>query len=72
MAQHQRKLLEALFGMTSGDGGSGGGTKKHFSDAAVCKFFLAGLCPHDLFTNTVRRFQRLSIRHSRSETADRR
>lgn len=28
------------------------GRKMHFSDAKVCKYFICGLCPHELFTNT--------------------
>jgi len=26
--------------------------QRHFSDSDVCKWFLMGLCPHDLFPNT--------------------
>lgn len=38
--------------------------KLHFTDAKVCKDFLTGLCPHDLFSNTVsacRPFVHLSL-----------
>ncbi|KAJ3409580.1 splicing factor [Chytridiales sp. JEL 0842] len=41
----QRKLLEALMG--------GGSTANlHFTDPKICRSFLCGMCPHDLFTNT--------------------
>ncbi len=26
--------------------------QKHFDDERVCKFFLCGFCPHELFVNT--------------------
>ncbi len=26
--------------------------QKHFDDDRVCKFFLCGFCPHELFVNT--------------------
>jgi hypothetical protein len=47
----QRKLLDQLMG--TGRNGEGGGAK-HFSDRDVCRFYLVGLCPHELFGNTVR------------------
>jgi len=28
------------------------GGNKHFDDERVCKFFLCGFCPHELFVNT--------------------
>lgn len=56
----QRKLLDQLMG--TGRNGEGGGTK-HFSDRDVCRFYLVGLCPHDLFGNTVRRPRRAHGRH---------
>lgn len=28
------------------------GRQMHFSDDKVCKFYICGLCPHELFTNT--------------------
>ncbi|KAJ3028355.1 splicing factor, partial [Rhizophlyctis rosea] len=48
-AAEQRKLLEQLMGKEAL-----GGTPDtiHFTDPNVCKNFLCGLCPHDLFTNT--------------------
>jgi hypothetical protein len=29
-------------------------TTLHFTDDKVCRNFLCGTCPHDLFSNTVR------------------
>ncbi|RKO92093.1 hypothetical protein BDK51DRAFT_24519 [Blyttiomyces helicus] len=48
-AEEQRKLLEALMGKEAL-----GGTPDNldYKDPTVCKDFLSGLCPHDLFTNT--------------------
>jgi RNA-binding protein Luc7-like 2 len=45
----QRKLLDALMG-TNRNGEKP--TTKHFSDPDVCKYFLCGLCPSELFVNT--------------------
>ncbi len=45
----QRKLLDALMGANR----DGGGTQKHFTDKDVCKPYLCGLCPNELFNNTV-------------------
>lgn len=64
MAAEQRKLLEQLMGAEAlvggggGGGGSGGGrgSKKssmlHVTDPKICRSFLCGICPHDLFVNT--------------------
>ncbi|KAK6845908.1 U1 snRNP splicing complex subunit (Luc7) [Apiospora arundinis] len=48
MAAEQRKLLEQLMGnpMTTSRG------SYTLTDAKVCRSYLAGTCPHDLFTNT--------------------
>ncbi|KND02354.1 uncharacterized protein SPPG_02824 [Spizellomyces punctatus DAOM BR117] len=48
-AAEQRKLLEALMGKEA-LGGTPDNVK--FTDTTVCRNFLCGLCPHDLFTNT--------------------
>ncbi|KAI9003182.1 small nuclear ribonucleoprotein [Gaertneriomyces semiglobifer] len=48
-AAEQRKLLEALMGKEA-LGGVPDTVK--FTDPQVCRNFLCGLCPHDLFTNT--------------------
>lgn len=50
MVELQRKLLDALMG--SNRNGAIGTTSKRFTDEDVCRFFLVGLCPHELFTNT--------------------
>ncbi|KAI5778371.1 hypothetical protein EDC01DRAFT_634761 [Geopyxis carbonaria] len=47
MAAEQRRLLEQLMG-TPNQSNTGG----HYTDANVCRSFLVGTCPHDLFTNT--------------------
>lgn len=54
----QRKLLDQLMG--TGRNGEGGGAK-HFSDRDVCRYYLVGLCPHDLFGNTVRLYALLGV-----------
>ncbi|KAI9893971.1 MAG: splicing factor [Vezdaea aestivalis] len=53
MAAEQRKLLEQLMGdQLMGGGGASRGQQLSITDPKVCKSFLAGTCPHDLFTNT--------------------
>ncbi len=49
-AEAQRKLLEQLMGKEAMYGS--GIQKLDFTDASVCKDYLCGLCPHDLFPNT--------------------
>ncbi|EWC46395.1 U1 snRNP-associated protein usp106 [Drechslerella stenobrocha 248] len=46
MASEQRRLLEQLMGTSR----TPSSTK--YSDATVCRSYLVGTCPHDLFTNT--------------------
>ncbi|CAG8977576.1 hypothetical protein HYALB_00008352 [Hymenoscyphus albidus] len=48
MAAEQRKLLEQLMGA----GASSRAAQLSITDPKVCRSFLAGTCPHDLFTNT--------------------
>ncbi|KAI9850524.1 MAG: splicing factor [Thelocarpon superellum] len=48
MAAEQRKLLEQLMGA----GASSRSSQLAITDPKVCRSFLAGTCPHDLFTNT--------------------
>ncbi|MCJ1354175.1 MAG: splicing factor [Icmadophila ericetorum] len=48
MAAEQRKLLEQLMGA----GASSRHAQLSITDPKVCRSFLAGTCPHDLFTNT--------------------
>ena len=50
LAELQRKNLETLMGAEA-MGTLPEDTK--FTDAKVCRNFLCGMCPHDLFTNTV-------------------
>ncbi len=51
-----RKQLQALMGNLGAPEGDDDdpGVGKNFSDRDVCKHYLVGLCPHDLFHNTVR------------------
>lgn len=48
MAAEQRKILEQLMGASS--------TSRHaqlsLTDPKVCRSYIAGTCPHDLFINT--------------------
>ena len=46
----QRKLLDSLMGKDRN--GDVNVSTKHFTDPDVCKNYLCGLCPHDLFGNT--------------------
>lgn len=48
MAAEQRKLLEQLMGASS----SSRAAQLSMTDPKVCRSYLAGTCPHDLFTNT--------------------
>ncbi|KAJ5646905.1 U1 snRNP splicing complex subunit (Luc7) [Penicillium lividum] len=54
MAAEQRKLLEQLMGADQLIGSSAQGRNSQLSitDAKVCRSYLVGTCPHDLFTNT--------------------
>ncbi|EZF20539.1 hypothetical protein H112_05216 [Trichophyton rubrum D6] len=54
MAAEQRKLLEQLMGADQLIGGpsSGRNAQVAITDPKVCRSYLAGTCPHDLFTNT--------------------
>ncbi|KAF2453769.1 hypothetical protein BDY21DRAFT_292320 [Lineolata rhizophorae] len=57
MAAEQRKLLEQLMGeqLMSGPGTSRG-PQLSMTDSKVCRSYLVGTCPHDLFTNTKQDF----------------
>jgi hypothetical protein len=46
-----KEQLDALLGADRN--GKSGMKDIHFTDSKVCKFFLAGLCPNELFINTV-------------------
>ncbi|KAK0710061.1 hypothetical protein B0T26DRAFT_723954 [Lasiosphaeria miniovina] len=48
MAAEQRKLLEQLMG----GGMASRSAQLSLTDQKVCRSYLAGTCPHDLFTNT--------------------
>ncbi|KAF7549242.1 hypothetical protein G7Z17_g6527 [Cylindrodendrum hubeiense] len=48
MAAEQRKLLEQLMGASA----SSRAAQLSVTDPKVCRSYLAGTCPHDLFTNT--------------------
>ncbi|CAK7229106.1 splicing factor [Sporothrix curviconia] len=48
MAAEQRKLLEQLMG----GGVTSRGAQMSLNDPKVCRSYIAGTCPHDLFTNT--------------------
>ncbi|GJC98755.1 U1 snRNP splicing complex subunit [Colletotrichum higginsianum] len=48
MAAEQRKLLEQLMGGSA----SSRGASLSMTDPKVCRSFIVGTCPHDLFTNT--------------------
>ncbi|KAI9847497.1 MAG: splicing factor [Sclerophora amabilis] len=53
MAAEQRKLLEQLMGdQLMGSGGSSRSSQLSMTDPKVCRSFIVGTCPHDLFTNT--------------------
>jgi len=55
MAAEQRRLLEQLMGEQLLSAGPGAATKApqlSITDPKVCRSYLAGSCPHDLFTNT--------------------
>jgi hypothetical protein len=47
-----RRQLDAL--MDKNRDHPSGVTLKHFSDRDVCKHYLCGCCPHDLFQNTIK------------------
>ncbi|KAI9809575.1 MAG: hypothetical protein M1825_000007 [Sarcosagium campestre] len=53
MAAEQRKLLEQLMGdQLMGGGPSSRAAQLSLTDPKVCRSFIVGTCPHDLFTNT--------------------
>lgn len=47
MAAEQRKLLEQLMGASTTRA-----SQVSLTDPKVCRSYIAGTCPHDLFTNT--------------------
>ncbi|BDD56699.1 splicing factor [Monascus purpureus] len=54
MAAEQRKLLEQLMGADQliGTGAPSRNAQLSITDQKVCRSYLVGTCPHDLFTNT--------------------
>jgi uncharacterized membrane protein YgcG len=52
MAAEQRKLLEQLMGDSFNTASSSRTANLTLSSPQVCRSYLAGTCPHDLFTNT--------------------
>ncbi|KAF7591130.1 splicing factor [Aspergillus hancockii] len=54
MAAEQRKLLEQLMGADQlmGTGAPSRSAQLAITDSKVCRSYLVGTCPHDLFTNT--------------------
>ncbi|KAI9673018.1 MAG: splicing factor [Caeruleum heppii] len=52
MAAEQRKLLEQLMGDQLMGPSASRSTQLSLTDPKVCRSFIAGTCPHDLFTNT--------------------
>ncbi|ODQ67587.1 LUC7-domain-containing protein [Nadsonia fulvescens var. elongata DSM 6958] len=58
MAAEQRKLLAQLMGNDALDSmpSQGRDQRVDLHDNKVCKSFLVGVCPHDLFTNTKQDF----------------
>ncbi|KAE8166463.1 hypothetical protein BDV40DRAFT_296587 [Aspergillus tamarii] len=54
MAAEQRKLLEQLMGADQlmGTGAPSRNAQLSITDPKVCRSYLVGTCPHDLFTNT--------------------
>jgi uncharacterized membrane protein YgcG len=52
MAAEQRKLLEQLMGDQFSGSASARNANLTLTDPKVCRSYLVGTCPHDLFTNT--------------------
>jgi hypothetical protein len=50
-ADEMRRQLDALLGSNRND--CLGAKSQHFTDPEICHNFCCGLCPHDLFNNTV-------------------
>eukprot|EP00794_Sanderia_malayensis_P009142 gene9142-10115_t len=52
MAVSAAQLLDELMGRDRNRAPGEPSFKHHWSDPEVCKYFLCGFCPHELFTNT--------------------
>eukprot|EP01035_Chromulina_nebulosa_P018757 gene18757-24524_t len=49
----QREMLDNLMGLNRNDDGNNGTNGiNDYNDERVCKFYLLGMCPHDMFINT--------------------
>ncbi len=48
-----RALLDKLMGEDRNEAANSA-KQKEFSDPTVCKYYLTGMCPHDMLVNTVR------------------
>mmetsp|Transcript_5753 Transcript_5753/g.7777 ORF Transcript_5753/g.7777 Transcript_5753/m.7777 type:complete len:418 (+) Transcript_5753:138-1391(+) len=48
---HMRAQLDALMGINR-DGDKEAELSRKYYEPEICRYFLSGLCPHDLFTNT--------------------
>jgi len=48
----QKKLLDSLMGANRNGDLPTKTSQKHYSDHNVCKHYLCGICPHELFLNT--------------------
>lgn len=66
MAAEQRKLLEQLMG----GGISSRAAQLNMHDPKVCRSYLVGTCPHDLFTNTKQDLGPCSRVHSEALKAE--
>src|SRR5699024_8991167 len=65
MAAEQRKLLEQLMGASTSRQ-----AQVSMDDPKVCRSYIVGTCPHDLFTNTKQDFGPCSKIHSEGLKAE--
>ncbi|KAF2670586.1 LUC7-domain-containing protein [Microthyrium microscopicum] len=70
MAAEQRKLLEQLMGDQYMSGPGPRAPQLSITDPKVCRSYLAGTCPHDLFTNTKQDFGPCTKTHSEALKAE--
>lgn len=52
MAAEMRKMLEQLMGEQYVNGTGKKAAQMSITDSKICRSYLVGTCPHDLFTNT--------------------
>lgn len=48
----QRALLDSLMGFNRNSDRDGQDEIKNYRDERVCKFYLLGMCPYEMFVNT--------------------